>query len=351
MVTYERRGFVEHHWRRAGDAGWAQYHALVGQSMARFRGFYRRQNFEYLHPDHLQPETPERFRKPYPVRVHYIEWGQVGKPILVCCGGVANVAQRFNYLALELMKTHHVVCMDWVGRGESGWLADQGDYCLSTYVEQLRQLLLHLGGNPVALLGSSLGASASIELVAAHPELISSLILNDTGPSISSGRRQLRSQTLARHYVFRTPEDMLRKTGASQKNDGPVSEEVRVLMGYAQTKWSDGEAGRVYRHDVRAMQAYRTNAARSLSQWQQWDTIQCPVLVIRGMLTDTLSESTVQRMMKKPQVSLMHVPQTGHTPALAEPNHIWCVQQWLLNHRAMGREFSSPYSPNSSSVL
>jgi pimeloyl-ACP methyl ester carboxylesterase len=321
METHERRGFVEHHWRRASDEGWAHYHALVDQSMERFRGYYRRQQFEYLHPEHLQPATPDKFRKPYSVRVNFIEWGQVGNPILVCCGGIANVAQRFNYLALDLMKTHHVVCMDWVGRGESGWLADQGDYSLHTYVEQLRQFLMHLGGRSVTLLGSSLGASAAIELVAAHPNLVSNLILNDTGPYIPGGRRQLRSQTLARHYVFRTPADMMRKTGASQKNDGPVSEEVRVLMGHAQTKWSDGEAGRVYRHDVRAMQAYRASAARSLRQWDQWETIQCPVLVIRGMLTDTLSESTALRMMKKPGVSLMHVPQTGHTPALAEPNH------------------------------
>lgn len=345
MQTYERRGFGEPFPRRANEQGWAGYHAMVDKTLERFRGHCRRQNFIYQHPEHLQPQAPDRFRKTYPVKVSYVEWGQPDQPILVCCGGIANVAQRFNYMALELMQRYRVLCLDWVGRGDSGWLADQDDYSLATYVEQLRQFLLHLGGGPVALLGSSLGASAAIELVAAHPDMVSRLILNDTGPYIPSGRRHTRSQTLARHYVFRSPEEMLRKIGASQKNDGPVSDEVRLLTGFAQTKWSDGESGRVYRHDVRAMQAYRSTAVRSVRQWQQWEAVHCPVLVIRGMQTDTLSQATARRMMKNPRVTLMHIPHTGHTPALAEPNHIACVSQWLADPAALGRELCSPYSP------
>lgn len=344
MHTYERRGFGQHHPRRANEQNWASYYALVNKSLEQFRGHCRRLHFDYVHPEHLQPQAPERFRKPYPVKVSYVEWGTPDKPTLVCCGGIANVAQRFNYLALALMQHYRVLCLDWVGRGESGWLADQSDYSLATYVEQLRQMLVHQGTGPVALLGSSLGASAAIDLTAAHPDMVSRLILNDTGPFIPGGRRRTRSQTLARHYVFRSPEEMLRKTGASQKNDGPVSDEVRLLTGFAQTKWSDGEAGRIYRHDVRAMQAYRATALKSVSQWHQWESIHCPVLVLRGMQTDTLSLATTRRMMKNPRMTLLHIPHTGHTPALAEPNHIGCISQWMADHLALGRELSSPYS-------
>ncbi len=351
MHTYERRGFGEQYPRRASELGWASYHAQVEKTLERFRGYCRRQHFEYVHPEYLQVKVPDRFRRAYSVKVSYVEWGQADKPIVVCCGGIANVAQRFNYMALELMHNYRVVCLDWVGRGESGWLADESDYGLATYVEQLHQFLVHLGGAPVALLGSSLGASASIELVAAYPLLVSKLILNDTGPYIPRARRRTRSQTLARHYVFRTPEEMLRKTGASQKHDGPVSDEVRLLTGFAQTKWSDGEAGRICRHDVRAMQAYRTSATHSLRQWQQWESIRCPVLVIRGMETDTLSETTVRRMMKNPRATLLHIPHTGHTPALAESNHIWCINQWLADSNSLGRELSSPYSMLSGKVF
>ena len=64
---------------------------------------------------------------------------------MLCCGGVANVAMRFHYLASDLSDHFRVVCMDWLGRGRSGWLAAEDDYSLATYAEQLRQMIRHLG--------------------------------------------------------------------------------------------------------------------------------------------------------------------------------------------------------------
>ena len=103
------------------------------------------------------------------MKVTYTDWGDPQAPVVVCVGGVANTAMRFNYLAADLESHFRVVCMDWVGRGRSGWMADQRDYSLSTYVEQLHQLISHLGAGPVILLGSSLGGSAAIELAAQAP--------------------------------------------------------------------------------------------------------------------------------------------------------------------------------------
>jgi len=115
----------------------------------------------------------------------------------------------------------------------------------------------------VILLGSSMGGSAAIDLAAHHPRMVSELILNDIGPFIPKKRRKRRSMTLARHYVFREPSDLLRKIGASQKNDGPISDDIRFNVTFHQTKWSDEEGGRVYRHDVRALQAFRADAQES----------------------------------------------------------------------------------------
>ncbi|MBL8329511.1 MAG: alpha/beta hydrolase [Rubrivivax sp.] len=328
----------------AGDrrtiSNWREYMARASRIVGRFHGQFRIGHFDYLHPARLQPGTPRRLRKPYMASVAYTEWGPSQAPVLLCAGGVANVAMRFHYLAADLCHQYRVICMDWLGRGRSGWLAAEGDYSLGTYTEQLRQMIAHLGPRPVTLLGSSMGGSAAIELIARHPRLVDRLILNDVGPFIPAKRRKRRAETIARHYVFRHPSDLLRRVGASQKNDGPVSEDIRFNLTFHQTRWSDEEGGRVYRHDVRAMQAYRETAGKSLDQWAQWQRVQCPVLLIHGMQSDALLAPTIRRMLRAKPVTVMHVPDTGHTPLLADRNQIEFIRQWMEDRSSTGSEWT-----------
>ncbi len=325
---------------------WNDYIAVASQVVGRFHGQYRLGHFDYHHPTRLQPGTVRRLKKPYKVSVAYTEWGPPDAPVLICCGGVASVAMRFNYLASDLHDSFRLICMDWVGRGRSGWLASEGDYSLGTYVEQLRQVIEHLGGAPVTVLGSSLGGSAAIELAARHPKLIKRLILNDVGPHIPARRRRRRAETLARHYVFREPSEMLRRVGASQKNDGPVSDDIRFNLTFHQTRWSDEEGGRVYRHDVRALQAYRRDAQKSLQQWELWKRVRCPVLLVHGLQSDVLFEPTIRRMSRDKQLTLMHLPDTGHAPLLADRNQIWFLREWLLGSGLAEQEWSVLHAPN-----
>ena len=326
-------------------ANWNQYMAMASRVVGRFHGQFALKRFDYEHPTRLQPNTPRRLKRPYNVSVAYTEWGSAHAPVLLCCGGVANVAMRFSYLASDLSDAVNVICMDWVGRGRSGWLAAEGDYSLATYAEQLRQMIVHLNRGPVTVLGSSMGGSAAIELMARHPGLIERLILNDVGPHIQAPRRKRRADTIARHYVFRDPADLLRRIGASQKNDGPVSDDIRFHLTFHQTRWSDEEGGRVYRHDARAMQAYSRSAQRSVQQWRQWERVDCPILLIHGMQSDALFDRTIRRMARGRTITIMHVPDTGHTPLLADRNQIWFIRQWLLAREATASEWTVVHAP------
>lgn len=331
--------------RQRHTPDWDQYLALASQVVGRFHGQFDLERFDYLHPESLQPNTPRRLRRAYRASVAYAAWGPVDAPVVLCCGGVANVAMRFNYLASDLADRFRVICMDWLGRGRSGWLLDEGDYSLRTYAEQLRQMILHLGGRPVTLLGSSMGGSAAIELIANHPGLVERLILNDVGPHIPARRRQRRAEAIARHYVFHTPAELLRRVGASQKNDGPLADDIRFSLTFHQTRWSDDEGGRVYRHDVRALQAYRRDAQHSLQQWAQWKQVHCPLLLVHGLLSDALLPPTIERMQRGKPITIMHVPDTGHTPLLADRNQTAFIRDWLLGSRRAAGQWTVLHAP------
>ena len=315
---------------------WDSYEAHAAELETPFAGRFVEHRFDYLHPVRLQSGVPKRLRKAYAVSVYCSDWGPVNAPPVVCIGGVANCAHRFHFLAAGLRRDHRVICMDWVGRGRSGWLADQSEYSLETCIEQLRQALLHFGVSQVTLVGSSLGGTAAMLLAARHPQLVGRLILNDTGPFIPAGRRRRRAETLARHYVFRTPAEMGRKIGISLRNDGPLSEDVRLYNTYQQTRWSENEHGRVYRHDPRALMAYREDAHHNVNIWHDWSRLTQPILVMHGMESDALLPPTLRRMMRRPRLNVIHIPDTGHTPVLDNPDHIALIASWLQDPTALG---------------
>ena len=196
---------------------WAEYEAIFNSVAERYRGKYTTEAFDYHHTINARDAYPEHNPRPYNVKVRYKLWGKPKKPLLVCLGGVANVAHRFDEIALALQTSHQVACLDWVGRGSSGWMHHETDYRLETYVEQVLQLLENFGDRPFSLLGSSMGGSVAIALAAKFRGRIQRLILNDTGPFFHPERRTRRAEILSRYYVYKTPQEILRKIGASQK--------------------------------------------------------------------------------------------------------------------------------------
>lgn len=315
-----------------GDAmTWEEYELMVMRAIAPGVDKFDLCSFDYVHPVSMQGHWPEHQRKPTAVRLSYTDWGNPDAPAVVLLGGIANTARRWDPLALALaQKGFRAVCLDWAGRGMSEWMPWQGDYTPDAHVEQVRQFIEYLDCGRVGVIGSSLGGSTALALAARHPGLVDRLVLNDIGPFMPAERRRRRAQAVARYYVFRKPADLFRRTGASAKNDGPVTEDELLHNTYFQTEWSDGRGGRVYRHDLRALQAYAEQAQNSLEQWGDWASLQGqPVLVIHGMVSDALLPDTVAQMIERPNTTLMEVPDTGHTPALGDENQIHFVTEWL----------------------
>ena len=321
---------------------WDDYEALVEALAAGLGDRPPMHSFTYEHPVHLQ-DPDDGVGKPYVVRLAYSDSGGDGEP-LIAIGGLTNVAQRFDFLTLDAAPALRVIGLDLAGRGRSGWLAELSDYHLESYVEQLRQLMNHLGLSSCTLLGSSLGGSIAIRFAARYPERVRRIVLNDSSPYIPVERRARRARAVARHYVFRNPAELFRRTGAAVKHSGPAPDAVLLHGAHHRTRWSDGEAGRVYRHDLRALLAYRTEARGSLDMWNDWSRVKCPVLLIHGLRSDATSDETIARMRNLDGLSVIHVPDAGHTPTLSDAGLIAEVVRWACDDQPFGEDRIQPNS-------
>lgn len=334
------------------QASWEECDAVADAIERRFAPLMRAGMFPYVHPVELQGATLPEFQRPFYAPAAYVEWGPPDGATVLCVGGVANTARRFDFLADALRDRYRVVALDWLGRGLSGWVPDQTDYSFATSVEQLAQALDALSLRPALLVGSSLGGLVGLALAQRDPGAFRAIVLNDVGPFLPRARRMRRAATLARHYVFRSPAELLRRVGASQKNDGPLDPTVVLHNCYHLTRWSRRESGRVYRHDLRALQAYRNDAHEDADQWAAWEQLTVPVLVLHGVESDALLPETLARMRTRAQTSVVHVESTGHTPALAEPNQVAVIRRWLDDPRSIADDaVVTPAVPGSYSAL
>ncbi len=323
---------------------WEQYEILVRGMHQSIHTWPARHRFAYRHPIALQ-NNPFSVGKEFTVPIAYSDLGGDGLP-LVAIGGLINVAQRFDFLAMDVTPAIRAIGLDLSGRGHSGWMMEISDYAMETYIEQLHQFLNYMEFESCALLGSSLGGSTAIAFAARYPHRVSRIVLNDSTPYIPRERRQRRAAAVARHYVFSTPAQLFRRTGIATKHKGPVTDAAALHYADSVTCWSDNESGRVYRHDLRALLAYRAQASQSLDIWDEWDQVNCPILLLHGTESDATLLESIDRMRYKKNLSVIHVHKTGHTPSLSDGILNEHIVQWLLDDRPFDQDFQ--YEPATS---
>src|SRR4051794_29509644 len=90
------------------------------------------------------------------LRLHYLEWGKAGMPVVVCVHGYTSSAQAFNALARQLQDRFHILAMDVRGHGDSEWSAT-GAYEYADQASDLATFVDRLELTDFALIGTSMG--------------------------------------------------------------------------------------------------------------------------------------------------------------------------------------------------
>src|SRR6516165_12195269 len=114
------------------------------------------------------------------VKIYYEEHGR-GPPILLSHGYSATCRMWDGQVA-ALAPRHRIIVWDMRGHGETDDPEDPAAYSEALTVEDMAALLRCCGIERAVIGGLSLGGCMSLAFHLAHPEMVSALMLFDTGP-------------------------------------------------------------------------------------------------------------------------------------------------------------------------
>jgi pimeloyl-ACP methyl ester carboxylesterase len=250
----------------------------------------------------------------------------------VCLHGLTRNSRDFEALAPRLARSRRVLSLDVRGRGRSDRDKDPSRYNAPTYAQDVLELVAAAGVERFAVVGTSMGGILALLLASMRPAAVAAVVLNDIGPEIDPvGIARIAS------YVGKTPE-VSSWDGAA---DAMRALNAPFFPGFTREDWLRF-AHRTFREDADGKfrpdydpaigEGTRSGSAVPADLWPLWTALsRIPTLVIRGELSDILSEKTLAEMAKrKPDLEILRVANRGHAPTLDEPECVAAIERFLL---------------------
>lgn len=264
-------------------------------------------------------------------RLHYTQWGDpANERVLFCVHGLTRNARDFDFLAKALEDKYRVICPDIVGRGRSDWLNHKEDYNYAQYVSDMVALLARSRAEQIDWLGTSMGGLIGMILASRPGTPIRRLVINDVGPFVPKIALERIASYVGKPLSFGNLDEMERYLRVVAAPFGPLTDaQWRHLTVHSARKLDGGEYAFAY--DPGIAEAFKIAAQDDINLWPVWDTIHCPVLVLRGAKSDVLTHEDAKIMQKRgPYTELVEFPGIGHAPVLMADDQIAVVRDWLL---------------------
>lgn len=276
-------------------------------------------------------------------RIRYWEWsaGTVvgradagrGLPELrqtvFCVHGLTRTGRDFDVLASRLSRAgHRVIAPDMAGRGHSEWLADASMYALPQYIADCLSLIARLELENLAWVGTSMGGLIGMAIASMPQHPIHRLLLNDIGAEVPAAGLQRIAESL-RSATFDSFEAGEQALKSAMQNFGPHSEAAFRVLSRHYVIERDGQW--VYHYDPRIGEPFEAAlTGEALSIWPLYEAIMVPVTLMRGELSDVLSDPVAVRMAAcGPQAMVHEISGVGHAPTLIDENQCRVVDQFL----------------------
>lgn len=286
----------------------------------------------------------------------YWEWGDKHNPdVVLCVHGLTRTGRDFDVLARALSSRYRVVCPDVVGRGLSDRLSQPMFYAVPQYASDMVTLIGRLQPQRLSWVGTSMGGLIGLvyagTLAAGRtnaPKLLPArektelpptgirldrLVLNDVGPHIEPGSLVRIGQYVGEPVSFDSFESAVVYVQQTAASFGPHSSEQWAAL--TRHTYIEQNGKWVKHYDLALSEPFKSMTPESAAAgeailWSAFDSIGCPILIVRGNESDLLSEQTlVQMLSRNRNAQAFHVEGVGHAPTLMAEDQVDVVQKFL----------------------
>jgi pimeloyl-ACP methyl ester carboxylesterase len=256
------------------------------------------------------------------LRLHYVDWGNDGAPIVLLIHGGRDHARNWDWVARDLRSDFHVIAPDLRGHGDSAW-AVGGMYAVADFVLDVANLISALGAESLHVIGHSLGGAISLMYSGIYPERVRKLVaIEGLGPPPAMLAKLLKRQPwermaewieqmrgLAARQPRRYPS--LEAAASRMRDENPFlsDEQARHLTIHSVNRNEDGTFCWKFDNYVRSFAPYRFDVddMRAL-----WGRVTCPTLLVRGADSWASDPEKDGRIEPFRHARLVTIPKAGH---------------------------------------
>lgn len=262
--------------------------------------------------------------------LHYTQWGHGHTEVVIAWHGLARTGRDMDEVAAHLSQRYRVICPDTIGRGLSQWSPDPArEYCMAFYVRLATALLDQLGLEQVHWLGTSMGGA--IGTLAAATTLrgrVRKLLLNDNGPKLADEALARIRRYAGQPAAFTRVSELEQYLRTVYEPYGHLTDaQWRRLTETSVRRLPDG---RVTPHYDPALVQQFEHHPHDYALWDAYDSLDIPVLCLRGERSDLLLAETAEEMRQRgPRAVVVTIPGCGHAPALNVPEQLAIVERFF----------------------
>jgi len=241
-------------------------------------------------------------------------WGDPDAQLVMLLHGGGQTRHAWKGAGETLGKSgYHAVAFDARGHGDSDWAATSEEYAPDCMVEDLACVAKALGSDRPILVGASMGGGTSLLSIGLDKVDAAALVLVDMAPRIEpKGSRKIQE------FMNQKPDgfDTLEEVAEAIANYQPHRKRPRNLDGLAKNVRLGANGKYVWHWDPKRRAGQRINGDYRDRLSAAADTLSLPTLLVRGGLSDVLSEAGAQSFLQQaPHAEYVNVKNAAHMVA------------------------------------